>query len=653
MSFWMKWCLVGCAVFSPVSAVAEGGAGLSFDEWYEEFRREAVESGVSAQTLDKAFFDLKLLPAVISSDRKQPEFRKDFQSYIDNAINGLRVRKAVKLLQTHKKIFDEISLKYGVPAPYLAAFWGMETNFGTSLGRFSILNALATLAYDTRRPAFFRSELLKAVRMVQKGLPPSKMNGSWAGAMGNFQFMPSTYLEYGVDYDNDGCVDLWNSLPDALASAANYLSSIGWDDKLPWGREVFLPKKFDWTLIEQKRTLREWKKEGVVFPSQTSWDEPDTTPAELFLPAGIQGPAFLVYSNFRVTMQWNNSVLYAIAVGHLADRIQGKPEFIKKYREKQSSFSLEDATEVQKTLAELKLYDGEIDGVLGRRSREAIRRFQLMYDLPGDGYANPSLLHFMRLVVNGEVERDELTFDERVELQQILSKGQYYKGPLDGTLSETVRQGIELYKIVYGIRSDKVGRRLLAKMRAQYLRDMENGEIDPLVLEFRRREEQRMREEMRRKQEEALKKAMEERRLEELRRQEEVKRRKEKEAALKKALAQEKARARQAARQEKAGRSPVSFATDTAEGQKSPDARPSGRGEEGAQASAVRDGANGRDVETDERQGKLAGKSGANAGTAEKNGTNGSVAGKSGANGKVAEKTGEPSRSAGRRTRNR
>ena len=455
--------------------------------------------------------------------------------------------------------------------------------------------------------------------------------------MGNFQFMPSTYLEYGVDYDNDGYVDLWNSLPDALASAANYLSSIGWDDKLPWGREVFLPKKFDWTLIEQKRTLREWKKEGVVFPSQTSWDEPDTTPAELFLPAGIQGPAFLVYSNFRVTMQWNNSVLYAIAVGHLADRIQGKPEFIKKYREKQSSFSLEDATEVQKTLAELKLYDGEIDGVLGRRSREAIRRFQLMYDLPGDGYANPSLLHFMRLVVNGEVERDELTFDERVELQQILSKGQYYKGPLDGTLSETVRQGIELYKIVYGIRSDKVGRRLLAKMRAQYLRDMENGEIDPLVLEFRRREEQRMREEMRRKQEEALKKAMEERRLEELRRQEEVKRRKEKEAALKKALAQEKARARQAARQGKAGRSPV---TDTAEGQKSPDARPSEKGEDGAQASAVRDGANGRNVETDEKQGKLAGKDGANAGTAEKNGTNGSVAGKGGANAGTAEKNG-------------
>ncbi len=522
MNSLMKWCLFGCAVFAPLPASAAGGAGLSFDEWYEEFRREAVENGVSAQTLDSAFFDVRLLPSVISFDRKQPEFRQDFQSYIDNAINALRIRKARRMLQNHKKIFDEISAKYGVPAPYLVAFWGMETDFGNSAGRFSIINALATLAYDTRRPDFFRSELMKAIRLIQKGVPPEKMKGSWAGAMGNFQFMPSTYLEYGVDYDGDGFVDLWNSLPDALASAANYLSSEGWNPKLPWGREVFLPKKFDWTLIERKRTLKEWKEEGVVSPEPPA--EPDATPAELFLPAGIQGPAFLVYSNFRVIMKWNKSVLYAVSVGHLADRIQGKPPFIKKYKEKTAPFTMENSMEVQKILAELKLYAGDIDGVLGRRSREAVRRFQKMYDLPEDGYANPSLLQFMRLVMNGEVEQDELTFDEVVELQKILSKGQYYKGPLDGKLGKTTRQGIELYKKVYGIRSEKTDRKLLEKMRIQYQRNMEDGEIDPLVKEFRRKEELRLREEMKKKRAIAKKKA-EERRLREEKRKRERQRR--------------------------------------------------------------------------------------------------------------------------------
>lgn len=214
-------------------------------------------------------------------------------------------------------------------------------------------------------------------------------------------------------------------------------------------------------------------------------------------------------------------MLYAVSVGHLADRIQGKPAFVKKYREKTAPFTMENSMEVQKILAELKLYNGEIDGVLGRRSREAVRRFQKMYDLPEDGYANASLLEFMRLVINGEVEQSELTFDEIVDLQKILSKGQYYKGPIDGKLGKTTQQGIDLFKKVYGIRSEKTDRRLLEKMKVQHLRNMENGEIDPLVKEFRRREELRLREEMKKKRELARKKAMERRRREEERKREE------------------------------------------------------------------------------------------------------------------------------------
>ncbi len=537
MKPFLKGCLLGCAILNAAPAAGAGGTGLSYDEWYEDFRREAVESGLSAQSLDKAFAEITPIPAVISSDRKQPELRKDFQSYIDNAINNLRVRKAQNLLKTHQKILNEIYEKYGVPPNYLVAFWGMETDFGNSFGRHPIIGALATLAYDTRRPAFFRSELLNAVRLVQYGLPPEKMNGSWAGAMGNFQFMPSTYLEYGVDYDGDGQIDLWNSLPDAMASAANYLSHEGWNKDLPWGREVFLPKKFDWKLIEKKKTLREWQKEGVRFPAGVVLTEPLSTEAELFLPAGIQGPAFLVYSNFRVTMKWNNSVLYSIAVGHLADRIAGGGPFLRKYADKPAFLTLEDALEIQKILTELKLYDGEIDGVLGKRSREGIRRFQQMYDLPADGYAGPSLLQFMRLVMNGEVEREQLTFDEIVEMQKILSKGQYYKGPLDGKLGETTRTGIELYKIVYGIQSTKINRRLLEKMRVQYLRNMENGEIDPFVKEYRRKEEKRRREEIARRKEKERREALERKRKaeEEARKKAAEKARLEKEAALRKA----------------------------------------------------------------------------------------------------------------------
>lgn len=475
------------------SLPAYGGTdSLTFDEWYEEFRREAVDSGVSAQTLDIAFAEQKLIPSVITRDRKQPELRKDFQTYIDNAINVLRVRKAKRMLAENKALLDDIYKKYGVPPAYLVAFWAMETDFGNSKGDYPIIGALSTLAYDTRRPDFFRSELMHAVKMVQSGVLPDKMKGSWAGAFGNFQFMPSTYHAFAVDYDGDGIADLWNSLPDALASAANYLSTEGWDKSIGWGGEAFLPKRFDWNLIERQKALREWRELGVEFSTNGT---PLSTPAKLFLPAGIQGPAFLVYSNFDVILQWNNSVLYAIAIGHLADRIQGFPPFKKKYASGKT-LTLEDSIEIQELLAKMKLYDGKTDGILGRKSREAVRKFQNLYDLPADGYAGPSLLHFMRLVLNGGAERKNLSFDEVRELQAILSKGSYYKGPVDGKMGKSTQKAIELYKKVYGLQDKEINRKLLTKMRLQAARGMENGEQDPAVKEFWKQEEELRRQEL-------------------------------------------------------------------------------------------------------------------------------------------------------------
>ncbi|MBR4127156.1 MAG: lytic murein transglycosylase [Alphaproteobacteria bacterium] len=482
MTSWLKYGAICWLFLNPASLSAmTGGEGVSFEEWMEDFRREAVDSGISAQSLDTAFRTVRLYPEVIELDRKQPEFRRDFQTYIDKSIDASRIRKAQKLLKTHKKLFAAIEKKYKVPASYLVAFWGMETNFGTRKGTFPTIDVLSTLAYDTRRPAFFRSELLYGIRLIQDGLPVEKMTGSWAGAVGNFQFMPSTLSRFGVDYDGDGQIDLWDSLPDALASAANYLSSEGWNPSIGWGGEVVLPKKFDWKLIEQEKTLKEWQDEGVVFADASPVKEPLSTSAELFLPAGVRGPAFLVYSNFRVILKWNNSVLYAIAVGHLSDRIQSRPAFSKKYTQKGGSFTLDNAMEVQELLAKMNLYSSGIDGVLGRKSREAIRSFQDMYGLPADGYANASLLHFMRLALNGGEKRNKLTFDEVVELQKILTKGSYYIGPIDGKLGKATLDGIELYKKIYGLQSNEVDRTLLEKMRVQYARNLENGKIEPLV----------------------------------------------------------------------------------------------------------------------------------------------------------------------------
>lgn len=506
MKSWLKWGVFCYTLLNAVpSQAAISGVGLTFEEWVEEFRREAVENGISAQSLDRAFQELEIQPAVIMLDRKQPEFRRDFQSYIDNAINLARIKKARTMMQTHEKLLNEIEKKYGVPANYLIAFWGMETDFGRTQGDHPTLGVLATLAYDTRRSSFFRSELMHGVRLVQDGLPTEKMTGSWAGAVGNFQFMPSTLRNFGVDYDNDGQVDLWNSLPDALASAANYLSAEGWNSSIGWGREVFLPKKFNWNLIEKKKPLQDWMKEGISFADKSRVSEPMSTQAELFLPAGIHGPAFLVYSNFRVILKWNNSVLYAISVGHLADRIKDAPAFSKKYFQRGALFTMENALEIQELLQKMGLYNGELDGVLGRRSREAVRKFQSMYDLPADGYANASLLHFMRLALSGGAKRNQLTFDEIIEMQQILSKGSYYIGPVDGKLGKATLKGIDLYKQVYGITSENVNRNLLEKMRVQSARGMENGEIEPLVREYIRQEEERRKEE-KRKAEKARKK---------------------------------------------------------------------------------------------------------------------------------------------------
>ncbi len=477
--------LSGMGMSVPASAVS-----VSFDDWYEDFRRDAVEQGVRVSVLDAAMHDVKVIDSVISSDRKQPEFRKDLNSYLQNAVNDRRISLSKKALAQYGDFLNDLYEQYGVTSNYLIAFWAMETDFGRAKGTYSVFSALATLAYDTRRPDFFRAELMNALRLVDLGLPAEKMKGSWAGAMGNFQFMPTTYLAYGVDADKDGYADIFNSTHDAMASAANYLAAEGWRRGERWGREVRLPKNFDWSLIEQKKTLKEWRKLGISFTAPASdVTEPDKTPATLILPAGIEGPAFLAYPNFYVIMRWNKSVLYALSVGYLADRMKGRGGFKTLSKEKPEPFSMEDAMEIQRLLAAQGLYDGDIDGILGARTREAVRAFQLKYDLPPDGYANAGLLACMRWLMAEKSAADELRFDEIVEMQKILAKGKYYVGPFDGKLGAGTKEGVELFKRVYNIKSSKINRRLLIEMRLHAGRNMENGEVEPIVAAHHKRKE--------------------------------------------------------------------------------------------------------------------------------------------------------------------
>lgn len=444
----------------------------NYYEWNEEFRRKALKKGISIQTLDMTMYNRNILENVINADKHQPEFRKDIQSYLDNSITKQRIKKAQEHIKKHHIILSKIEKQYGVQAEILIAFWAMETNFGKTKGNIPILDSLTTLAFDPRRSSFFENELIYALMMLQSGIPEHKMVGSWAGAFGNFQFMPSTYLNYAIDADLDGEKDLWNSFPDAITSAANYLKSEGWITSAPWGMEVLLPKKFNWNNVEQIKTIHEWIEDGIfIFDFKKNIHK--NLKSKLYLPAGIQGPAFLTFSNFDVILKWNNSINYAIAVGHLADRITNNGPIRKKYEKKNIDLTTKDAIEIQNLLKKFSLYSEKCDGVLGRKSREAIRNFQQLYDLPTDGYATKALLKFMKIVSEKNPPDIELSPTDIKDLQKILANGKYYIGKIDGKLGKQTKNAIQKFKKAYGISWKNFDKLLLIKIEMQSNRNLE------------------------------------------------------------------------------------------------------------------------------------------------------------------------------------
>ncbi|MCG3730384.1 lytic murein transglycosylase [Vibrio cincinnatiensis] len=301
---------------------------VSFEQYLEGLKQEARQEGISESILTEAFANVEHRPRAVTADRNQPEKRLTLDEYIPRAVPNWKVDQAQSLYEKHYDELQRIGKQYGVHPRFIVALWGVESNFGRFTGNYSVVDALATMAYDGRREAFFRKETIAALQILQQGhISAQEMKGSWAGAMGQCQFMPSSFLAYAADGDGDGRKDIWGTKADVFASTANYLSQSGWDDQYTWGRQVKIPKGFDRNLEgrqpEKGKYLKEWSQLGVTrYDGQPLPKLKEDIQAWLIIPDDEQGRIYLVYNNYNVLMKWNRSHYFALAVSHLADRIK-------------------------------------------------------------------------------------------------------------------------------------------------------------------------------------------------------------------------------------------------------------------------------------------------------------------------------------------
>ncbi|MHB1092715.1 lytic murein transglycosylase [Thiobacillus sp.] len=382
-------------VFFFLLALATGPiqAQGDFDAWLGDFRQDAKAQGISSATLDAALTGVVPNERVIELDRRQPEFLQTFSSYLGRRVTPAQVARGQDQLEQHATLLDAVERKYAIPKAVLVAFWGLETHYGAVLGNLNVPASLATLAFDGRRGGFFRSQLLDALRIIDAGhVSAADMKGSWAGAMGNMQFMPSTFRAYAVDGDGDGRINLWQSLPDALYSAANYLQQAGWRANEPVAIEVRLPAGFDWrqARVAHRLPVADWEALGVQAADAEALPVVAGR-AAIVLPQGWQGPAFMVFDNFDVVMKWNRSVNYALAVAQLSHRLVGGNLLAVREGEA-GALSVEQLKAMQQALNEIGIDAGTADGLLGPRTQTAIRVYQALHQLPVDGYPAPSVL---------------------------------------------------------------------------------------------------------------------------------------------------------------------------------------------------------------------------------------------------------------------
>ena len=386
------------------AVISSASANEHFSSCTAALADRAKQEGVSQQIIDEIFPHLVHQDRVIELDRSQPEFVQTFPGYFSKRVTDWRTEKGKAMYAKHEKLLHKLSDKYGVPPHYLLAFWGLETNFGSYKGKMPVLDSLATLACDKRRSKYFTQEFLVAVKLMQREkLKKDNMVGSWAGAMGHTQFMPSAYTHYAIDGDGDGQVNLWESEEDALSSAANFLASLGWERSFRWGREVKLPEGFNYqeSGYKNRKPLSEWHEQGVKKADGSPLGEGETT-AYVIVPAGHNGPAFIAYKNFRVIMRWNNSEFYAIAVGVLADRIAGASG-IKATLPALPAYNRKDIIALQSKLNDLGFDVGKPDGIIGPATREGIRNYQISNNMIADGFPGLEVM----AALNVELERDK------------------------------------------------------------------------------------------------------------------------------------------------------------------------------------------------------------------------------------------------------
>ncbi|RVV99054.1 lytic murein transglycosylase [Mesobaculum littorinae] len=370
----------------------------AFQSWVAGFRSRALAQGIAGRTFDAAFAGVRYNDEVIARDRNQTEFSTAIWDYLDRAVSDMRIENGRAALARHAGLLDRIEAEFGVEKEIVTAIWGMESAYGSFRGDTPIVEALATLAHDGRRGAFFETQLVAALQIVQAGdVAPAAMTGSWAGAMGHTQFIPTSYLSYAVDFGRDGQRDIWSDDPaDALASTAAYLDRFGWTHGQPWGVEVRLPDGFDYTQASRsvEKLPSDWARLGVVRPDGAP--VPDHAPASLLLPAGARGPAFLIFPNFKVIERYNAANAYVIAVGHLGDRLAGAGPLQADWPRDDRALSFAERKEMQRRLTAQGYDTRGIDGRVGPRTMAAIRAFQSDTNRVPDGYASLALLEALR-----------------------------------------------------------------------------------------------------------------------------------------------------------------------------------------------------------------------------------------------------------------
>jgi membrane-bound lytic murein transglycosylase B len=373
-------------------------AAQTFGQWIERFWPTARAAGIKRETYDRAFKDMTPDPKVIEAANFQPEYKKPIGEYVDRVVSDKRVTGGKQKLEENKALLDILEKRYGVDRTIIVAIWGVESNYGTQPGDMNVIRSLATLAYYNTKAGFARQQLITALKILQRGdISVEAMNGSWAGAMGHTQFIPTTYQSYAVDYDGDGKRNIWNDVPDALASTASYLRHSNWQPGQTWGYEVTLPKGLNPKKYSERtlKSIAAWEKLGIRRVNGEPFPRPGDK-AGLYAPAATTGPAFLVLNNFRSILRYNNATSYALGVGHLSDRLKGYGPFVKPWPTDENHLSLDQRVELQKLLVTKGLLVGDTDGIIGPATLEAVKTFQRGKGMPVDGFPSRTILEMLR-----------------------------------------------------------------------------------------------------------------------------------------------------------------------------------------------------------------------------------------------------------------